>query len=155
MKDFFYMYDTAPRKTQFSEGSMALVRVSDIIPSNRNWQETPWRYAGIMGRIDNNTKEISDSAWAKHEKRNQVSDIHKRFRRFKRLYKNIKQNGYQYMKKRHMKLLDLQNMQLKNPEKGGRISRKYYRLNGMKRLTICAYLGINKIPVKVYRVRIG
>jgi len=155
LKDFFYMYATTKRKTQLSEGGIAWVRVSDVIPKNQDWQQTIWRYSGLMSRIDNKTKEFTDSAFWKHEKKNRIKDIQKRLDRFKRLYRSIKATGFIMGKRNHIKLLDLCDVKRKRPEKGGRISCKYYRCNGMKRILICAYLGINKIPVKLYRVSIG
>ena len=154
LKDFFHMYNTNPRKLQFSEGSVEMVALGDIIPDTDDWHTTIWRYVGLLKRIDRNVP-YQESAWFKHEQRNQVKDIQKRFDMFKELYKSIKKNGYLTMPRKYLKLLDISKMKRQNPIKGGRISKKYYRTNGMKRILICNYLGINKIPCKIYRASIG
>jgi hypothetical protein len=154
LKDFFFMYKTNSRKVQFSEGERQLVDINKIIPQTKDWKDTIWMYKGLLGRIDRNVP-YQKSAWHKHEIHNQVPDIQKRFNRFRELYKSIKKKGFIWQQRRHIKLLDVTKLRRKNPIKGGRISYKYFRINGMRRILICKYLGIKKIPCRVYKVSIG
>jgi hypothetical protein len=154
MKDFKFIYACHLRQVQLSEGEVKQVAVKDIIPTTKDWRDTIWMYNGLMGRIDRDVTYIK-SAWHKHEIHNQTKDIQKRFNRFKRLYKSIKNNGYELRKYKHIKLLDISKLKRKNPVKGGRINWKYYRINGMKRLLICNYLGIEKIRCRIYKVSLG
>lgn len=152
MKDFCIIFNCTLKNVQLSEGSMKLVKLSDIIPMTMDWQETIWRYVGLLKRIDSGTNEFTDSAWWKHEVHNQTKDIQKRLKRFRDLYSSIKRDGFSYFQKNHIKLLDVRDMERYKPERGGRISYKYYRINGMKRVLICNYLGMESIPVKSYGV---
>jgi hypothetical protein len=154
MKDFRYIYACHLRKIQLSEGETKQVPIEDIIPATKDWKDTIWMYRGLMKRIDRGVG-YQKSAWHKNEIHNQTKDIQKRFNRFKKLYRSIRKNGFELRKYKHIKLLDIRKLKPKNPLKGGRINWKYYRINGMKRILICKYLGIKKIPCKVYHVRKG
>jgi hypothetical protein len=153
MKDFLYMYGCTLRQIKLSEGQTVWVRVQDIIPKNKDWQDTIWRYSGLIKRINKGVP-YQGSAWHKHEIHNETKRIQYRFDRFRKLYHSIKNDGFQFMKRQHIKLLNVSNIERKNPERGGRISYKYYRINGMKRVLICNFLNINRIPCKVYGVKL-
>ncbi len=147
------MYNCSLKSIQLSEGHTVHVSIRDIIPVNQDWQDTIWVYSGLIKRI-NKGKPYQGSAWHKHEVRNEVKKIQYRFERFKKLYNSIKGNGFKFMKRQHIKLLNVSSLELVNPKKGGRISDKYYRINGMKRVLICNFLNISRIPCKVYGVKV-
>jgi len=152
MKDFFYMYDCKPSQVEFSEGTIKMVELSEVIPENQDWAETIWRYNGLIKRIEGPRDEYKDSAWWKHEQNNEVKDIQKRFTRFENLYYGIKKNGFKPKKINNVILLNIRDLKRKTLPKGGRISYKYYRINAMKRILICNFLNIRRIPAKVYGV---
>ena len=153
MKDFCIMFGCKPAQIKLSEGQVITERLTDIIPKNHDWEETLWAYHGLMKRIDHNTP-YQSSAWHKKEVANETKDIPGRFNKFKILYFSIKKSGFAFKKRQHIKLLNVSNIKRVAPDKGGRISQKYYRINGMKRLLICNYLGIQQIPVKIYGVKL-
>lgn len=146
------MYNCTLNQIKLSEGYIAMVSLADIIPSNADWCETIWLYSGLIKRINKGVP-VTDSAWWKHEIKNETTDISKRFERFKKLYHSIKENGFNFRKRQHVKLLDISKIKRVHSLKGGRISDKYYRINAMKRILICNFLNIRKIPCKVYGVR--
>ena len=154
-KDLLYMYGTTYKKVRFSEGEKRLVELRQIIPETQDWKDTVWIYDGLMGRIDRGCTEYTDSAWWKHETRNETKNIQGRLNKFKELYASIKKRGFQSRTRLPVILLDVSKVKRKNPPKGGRISYKYYRINGMKRVLACNYLGINKIPCKIFHVSLG
>ena len=152
MKDFCNIFYTNFNKIRYSEGQKILVEIDKIIPANKDWNDTIQRYNDVFDKIENN-ENCNNSNWWKHEQKNDVKNIKKRFKKLKNIYKSIKKYGYKYENKNHIKLIDIRNLTKKNIE-NSRLSKYYYRINGMKRLLICNYLGINYIPVKVFKVKI-
>jgi len=147
------MYNTTAPKIKLSQGKRKIVALSQIIPNNKDWENTIRRYEGLIDRLNRGVP-CRDSAWWKYESGNSVSDIPKRLKRFVDLYESIKRHGFKYRSGEQVVLLNIQGLKLVNPKTGGRISDWYYRTNGMRRLLICNYLGKVQIPCKVCEVRI-
>lgn len=153
MKNFFHMYACTPNQVKFSEGAIKTVQLREVIPDNDDWHKTIERYDDLLDRIEAN-QSYEGSAWEKHEIHNETKDIRARFVRFENLYYSIKRNGFKPSKPHKVILLYIRDLKRRTPAKGGRISYKYYRINSMKRILICNYLGMKEIPAKVFGVKL-
>jgi len=86
--------------------------------------------------------------------KNNKAQVRRRFREFFKLFDSIKKKGFKKYPNKMVRLIDTEGMVRHNLPQGERFSEKYYRLNGMKRCFIAKYLGIEKIPCRVLRIRI-
>lgn len=74
--------------------------------------------------------------------------------KFLELFDSIRKHGYQRKANNLVKLLTLDGRTPCRDVRGLRFSRKYFRLTGLKRCVICKYLGIKKVPCRIFISRI-
>ena len=135
------------------------VKISDIIDfDNKHWKNFYWMYRGVLRRYEKKGRKIgfSDTALWKHEFANAPDGakhkVRERFDELFALYDSIKKHGYKNTK-RLVKLMDISGLEVGGSKWGGRISKRYYRLTGMKRCIICKYMGIEKIKCRILKIK--
>jgi len=160
LKYFLLAFNIKKRQLRIVDRRTVSVKVSEIIDlSSPKWVETLQCYqAGLKAYEEG--KDIRKSSLYEHEYRNAPKEDKKnakhRVKNFLALFDRIKTSGYQTSRQDAIRIMDISGMKKKPDPKfiTTRFSKKYFRLTGMKRLIICNYLGIKKIPVRVLKTKV-
>ncbi len=162
LKNLCYVYNIKARQVKVLSRIARKVPVSHIIMEKHgNWEnEYLKQYEEILTQYDTigRNGDFSNTGWWKEEWENaRKGEKHKvkvRMNKFFNLYDSIRKNGFQRRSNNLPKLIDVSNLQISRDIRGYRISERYYRLLGMKRLFIAHHLGIEAVWCRVLTIRI-
>lgn len=160
MGSFKEVYGLNLDRVRVTEKVIAMVYVSDIADTdNPYWVELLEIYFIVLKRFEKSGRrvELSDTQLYKKDysdaPKGKKWQVERRFDRLYELFQSIKKHGYEKRPNKLLRLLDTRELKPRIL-KGSRISKKYYRLEGMRRCIICSYLGIKKIPVKLFKIKV-
>ena len=162
LKNLCYVYNVRAKQVKVLSRIARKVPISHIIMEKHgDWVNDYLRqYEEILTQYDSigRNGDFSNTGWWKEEwsnaPKNNKKQVKTRMNRFFNLYDSIKKKGFKRQSNNLPKLIDVSSLQISSNIRGYRISERYYRLLGMKRLFIAHYLGIESVWCRVLTIRI-
>lgn len=161
MKAFLKMFQTDYKNVRVQTNNVSRVKVGDLI-DHEVWIETLREHFELIDRYERDGRKANcmDLDFWKREHENAPSGqknsfTQRRVDEFLSLYRSIKNSGYYKEDKRLVKAIWIRDIPIKEePKWKSRVTEKYYRLNGARRLIVCKYLGIEEIPISLIKIKI-
>lgn len=162
LKNLCHALNIKKAQVRIDRKTTRVVPLSDIIDESiGDWAAGAYdMYREILERYerDGPKGDYRDTAlWALEEynaPRGQEHVVKERVSKFLQLYESIKKHGFERRSNNLVKLLTLDGREPCREVRGLRFSRRYFRLTGLKRCVVCKYLGIKKVPCRIFISRI-
>lgn len=161
LKSFLHLFDTNYQNIRVQSNNVSTVNIDELVDEEA-WKDLLREHFEVLDIFKENGREAdySNTDYYKREYANAPNGQQNNFtlRRIDELYslyKSIRDNGYVKESKRLIKALWIKDLERKREVKyTQRITEKYYRLNGVRRLVICKYLGISEIPISLIKIKV-
>jgi len=161
MKAFLQMFQTDYKNVRVQTNNPSRVKVDELF-DHEEWADMLRIHYELIDRYERDGREANymDLEFWKIEHANAPKGIKNSFTQrrvdeFLSLYKSIKKKGYYKEDKKLIKAIWIEGFEIKEePKWRSRITEKYYRLNGKRRIICCKYLGIEEIPISLIKVKV-
>jgi len=161
MKSFLHLFNTDYPNIRVQTNNVRRVKVDELI-NEEAWKDLLREHFELLDRFEESGLKgnFDDLDYWKTEYCNapkgiKNSFVFRRINELYSLYKSIKDKGYIQEKKKLVKAIWIENLIRRRKIKyGSRVTEKYYRLNGVRRLIICKYRNIEEIPISLIKVKV-
>ena len=162
LKNMCYVYNIRMRQIKKQGRQTKKVPVKDIIMTSYGTWRNDYlqQYVEILQKYDKDGRkgDYTGTKWWTQEwadaPKNSKGQVKRRMTKFFNLYDSIRKRGFQRRTNNLPKLIDTSQLHISRDIRGYRVSGKYYRLLGMKRLFIAYHLGIEEVWCRIINIRI-